>query len=254
MSNLVNRSRRAQQGNRKSRKINRNRSKRQIRKQRGGNNIEVSIYCNLKESNSREILTRPLIDNELWDVDTYVKEEVIENSKDPRNSSEELSSFFKLLTKDSIEQLSSPYKQYHFLLKLTLPKAEAEKLADKTFSKQLMDNLAGEYVRFDYPYDYTGPKDRNKYFFSWDDYEVVGAGNTSAPPEAIVNKKGDTLSMTDLSTEIRACVQKNYNIKTKTGSEYSMNRCIISDDPNVNDTDKCMWNRPTWRCRKVSKP
>ena len=182
MSNLVYRSRRTQQRNRQSRKINGNRSRRQIRNQRGGNIVEVSIYCNLKEAYSREILTRPLTTSEKMDVEVWVSEEFIENSKDPKNSSDDMANLLKSLTNHSIEQLPSTYKNYHFLFKLTMPKTEAEKLADKTFSKTFMEGLAGDYISFDYPYDYTGEKDKNQYFFSHDDYEIVGAGSTSLPP------------------------------------------------------------------------
>jgi len=352
MNYLVNRSRRIQQRNKQSRKVNGKRSRRQIRNQRGGNNVEVSIYMNL-EANSGDILTRPLNENELIEVKAYVEETlpILENPKN--SSSEDLATLIKS-SKYSVEQLPSPYKNYHFVLKLTMPKTETNKLLDKGLLKLLMEGLAGEYITFD----------KKNYFFTHDDYEVVGAGSTSLPPPpppppAVVNinknvdtsflsgkdgslcnglktekdcvgnpsvkkvcqwmpktkhcqrkaglgsavfsadsKKSlddkeqsrlasareeylqsrkssgdivssDTMSsesqaslaahntslksISRLSTESRACVQKNYYIKTKAGSQYSVNRCILSDDPNVNDTDNCMWNAPTGRCRKVSR-
>jgi hypothetical protein len=372
MSNLVYRSRRTQQRNRQSRKVNGNRSKRQIRNQRGGNNVEVSIYLNLKEAYDKEILTRPLTTIEFMEVQIYV-EETLPILEDPKNSSsEDLATLIKS-SKYSVEQLPSPYKNYHFVLKLTMPKTETNKLLDKELLKLFMEGLAGDYISFDYPYDYTGEKDKNQYFFSHDDYEIVGAGSTSLPPPpppppTVVNSyknantsfmsgkdgslcnglktqndcvgnpsvkkvcqwmpktnhcqrkaslnsavfsadskksldakeqarlasareeylqsrksSGDVVSLGTkisesqaslaaparqsvavapkksiksiprVSTENRACVQKNYNIKTKAGSQYSVNRCILSDDPNVNDTDNCMWNPPTGRCRKVSR-
>jgi hypothetical protein len=71
--------------------------------------------------------------------------------------------------------------------------------------------------------------------------------------QSVATPKKSVRSIQRVSGESRACVQKNYNIKTKAGSQYSVDRCILSDDPNVNDTDNCMWNPPTGRCRKVSR-
>ncbi len=147
MSNLANRSRRTQQRNRQSR--NRNSSRRQIRNQRGRDNVEVSIYSNLKESESSEILTRPLTQSEKQDVETYVYEGFIQPLTDPLAVGEDMANLFKSLTNQSIEQLPSPYKNYHFLLKLTMPETETHKLVDKQFLKKFMENIAGDYIRFD---------------------------------------------------------------------------------------------------------
>jgi hypothetical protein len=78
--------------------------------------------------------------------------------------------------------------------------------------------------------------------------------NVSVPARQSVNvPKKRVKSIQKVSNNKRNCVQKNYNIKTKRGSRYSVTRCILSYDPNVNDTDNCKWNKPTDRCRKVSR-
>ena len=76
MSHLVNRSRRTQQRNRQSNRVNRNRSRRKIRNQRGGNDVQVSIYCNLtlRQHDPSAILDRKLTVSELTDVQGYVEE------------------------------------------------------------------------------------------------------------------------------------------------------------------------------------
>jgi len=84
--------------------------------------------------------------------------------------------------------------------------------------------------------------------------DVVSSDTMSSESQAsLAAPKKSLKSISRVSTESRACVQKNYYIKTKAGSQYSVDRCILSDDPNVNDTDNCMWNAPTGRCRKVSR-
>ena len=49
------------------------------------------------------------------------------------------------------------------------------------------------------------------------------------------------------------CVQRNYNIHTKTGISYSSSRCVDSKDPNENDDVNCMVNPQTNKCKKVAR-
>ncbi len=99
MSHLVNRSRRTQQRNRQSNRVNWNRSRRKIRNQRGGNDAQVSIYCNLtlRERDPSSILTRKLTESELTDVQGYVQE-TFNILKDLKNSSQKVASMLDNIT------------------------------------------------------------------------------------------------------------------------------------------------------------
>lgn len=47
------------------------------------------------------------------------------------------------------------------------------------------------------------------------------------------------------------CVLRNYELTNKNGTQYSQSRCVDSKDPNVNDSDLCMVNPETNKCKKV---
>ena len=272
MSNLVNRSRRNHQRNRQSRKVNRNRSTRQICNQQGGNNVEVSIYCNLtlNRRDAASILTRKLTTSELMDAQAYV-EQSFKTFKNPIDSSEEVANMLKAATKYNLEQLSSPYKKFHFVINLTMSETDAHQLVNQQIVDKILDDMGQETFSFEQGTDYSGnllSNDNETYYFD-SECELVGGGNPSVPPTpppppAQVNETAQTRQIVDVPkkniksiqtyyNKKNSCVQKNYNIKTKTGSRYSVNRCVLSYDPNVDDTNNCRWNKPTSRCRKVSR-
>lgn len=264
------------------------RQRRQSRSQRGGNNVEVLIYCNLKEKNNDTILARPITQSEKWDVDTYV-DEFVNISKNPKNSSVDIANLLNSLINYSIEILSTPYKNYHFALKLTLPKTETHKLVNKVFLKDFWDGLAAEYIRFEYGTDYSGnllSNDKNEYYLSYDDYEIVGAGNSDPVPislptlqtaekVAVASKASTSTSVSKKAptpAQLRkasakasgvkyvpvksaniplGCFQKDYVITTKRGTTYSTKRCLDSKDPKINDVSNCMINPETNKCKRV---
>jgi hypothetical protein len=47
------------------------------------------------------------------------------------------------------------------------------------------------------------------------------------------------------------CVVRNYELTNKNGTKYSQSRCVDSKDPDVNDSDLCMVNPETNKCKKV---
>lgn len=47
------------------------------------------------------------------------------------------------------------------------------------------------------------------------------------------------------------CVIRNYELTNKNGTKYSQSRCVDSKDPDVNDSDLCMVNPETNKCKKV---
>jgi hypothetical protein len=261
------------------------RQSRKLRVQKGGNNVEVSIYINLKEKHSEEVLSRPLTQSEKWDVETWVFEEFIGNSKDPKNSTQDIANLLNSVTQQSIDQLPAPYKHYHFLFKLTLPKTETHKFLDKKFLESFMEGLAADYISFEYGTDYSGnllSNDKNVYFFSHDDYEIVGAGSPSvaaassasahvptlAPVRASVSRKAPTPAQLRRASAKAAgvkyvptkspyvplgCVQKDYVITNKLGTTYSTSRCLDSKDPAVNDVLNCVVNPETNKCKRVNR-
>ena len=161
-----------------------------------------------------------------------------------------------------------------------MPKTETHKFLDKKFLESFMEGLAGDYIRFEYGTDYSGnllSNDKNVYFFSHDDYEIVGAGSPSvaaaaaplpklAPARASVSKKAPTPAQLRRASAKAAgvkyvptlspyvpmgCVQRDYVITNKRGTQYSSSRCLDSKDPNVNDKTNCMVNPETNKCKKV---
>jgi hypothetical protein len=143
MGHLVNRSRR----NRQSGRVNRNRSRRQIRNQRGGNNVEVLIYCNLTSSyhDATTTLTRKLTPSELFDVRAYV-EETFEIFRDPIWASVGVANMLKAIKNKYgtiiVEQLSSPYKnKFHFVIKFSMSKTDAQKLVNQQIVNNLLEDM-----------------------------------------------------------------------------------------------------------------
>lgn len=49
----------------------------------------------------------------------------------------------------------------------------------------------------------------------------------------------------------QGCVLKNYDLVNKRGTAYTQSRCVDSKDPNVNDSELCMINPETNKCKKV---
>lgn len=182
MVHLVNRSRRTQQRNRQSSRVNRNRSRRQIRNQRGGNNVQVLIYCNLTSTyhDAATTLTRKLTTSELQDVQAYV-EETFKTFKDPKNSSVGVANMLNSMINKygTVAQLSSPYKnEFHFVIKLSMSETDAHKLVNQQIVKNLLEDMGQETISFEQGKDYSGnllSNDKDTYYFD-DTCEVVVVG------------------------------------------------------------------------------
>jgi hypothetical protein len=255
--------------------------KRKQSRQRGGNNVEVLVYCNLTHNyrDAASILTRPLTISESTDVQAYV-EETLEIFKDPRDSSEEVAKMIKALTGYNVEQLPSPYKKFHFVLKLFMSETDARQLVNQQIVDKLMSDIGQETIRFDQGTDYSGnllSNDRNTYYFT-EEHELVGAGSPSvgaaaaplpklAPARASVSKKAPTPAQLRRASAKAAgvkyvpvksanvpkgCIQRDYVLTNKLGTTYSVSRCLDSYDPNLNDSTKCMVNPETNKCKRVS--
>ena len=165
-----------------------------------------------------------------------------------------------------------------------MPKTETHKFLDKKFLESFMEGLAGDYIRFEYGTDYSGnllSNDKNEYFFSHDDYEIVGAGSQSvaaaaasaplpkpAPARASVSKKAPTPAQLRRASAKAAgvkyvpvksqnvpkgCIQRDYVITNKLGTTYSTSRCLDSNDDKLNDSTNCMVNPETNKCKRVSR-
>ena len=270
---------------RHSRQLKRRQS-RKLRNQRGGNNVEFLIYCNLTKNyrDDASILTRKLTTSELMDVYAYV-EETFKTYEDPRNSSEEVANLLKALTNYSVEQLPSPYKKFHFVYKLSMSETDARQLVNQQIVDKLMSDMGQETIRFDQGTDYSGnllSNDRESYMFM-EECELVGAGSPSvaaaavdvaaatlpklAPVRASVSKKAPTPAQLRRAAATAAgvkyvpvksanvpkgCIQRDYVITNKLGTTYSVSRCLDSYDPNLNDSTKCMVNPETNKCKRVS--
>jgi len=279
MSNLVNRSRRTHQRNRQSRKVNRNR----FRRQKGGAPTEYSIYFNYIVENRRDIYNN---NGKIYTTKINEKQEhAMFDSFDTVKRNVDDGVKYQNIDLVSLKQLDLSYSStslfgvyYHFVLNIivtqTLPYEQLKNLL-KDFMDDTNDFETLEFSQWDELNDSNDYKVDNKY------YEIVEAGSISVPtptPPAQVNES--VTAQPPLPTQVNVsvtarqsvdvprksvksiqtyynnrngCVQKNYNIKTKTGSRYSVNRCVLSYDPNVDDTNNCRWNKPTSRCRKVSR-
>jgi hypothetical protein len=276
---------------RNSRQLKRRQS-RKSRNQRGGNNVEVLIYINLKKSESDEIITRKLTFSELWNVQAEL-EETFSIWKEPREKGVEVSNLLKSLVKYEVEQLPSPYKKFHFVIKLTMSETDANQLLNKeTLDSIIFDMADAATISFDQGTDYSGnllSNDRNKYYLT-EEYELVGAGSPSvaaaaaavdvnvdvaaaplpklAPVRASVSKKAPTPAQLRRAAAKAAgvkyvpvksanvpkgCIQQDYVITNKLGTTYSVSRCLDSYDPNLNDSTKCMVNPETNKCKRVSR-
>jgi len=287
MSNLVNRSRRTQQRNRQSRKVNRKSS----RRQKGGAPTEYNIYLNYIVENRRDIYKNngKIYTTKINEQQEHAMFDSLDSVK--RNIDDGVK--YQNINLVSLKQLDKSYSStslfgvyFHFVLHIidtqSLPYEQLRNLL-KDFMDDNNEFETLEFSQRDELNDYNDYKVDNKY------YEIVGAGSTpvpeptptpptevyeAAPPipiaptevyEAVppipiaptktnqAAPKKRVKSIQKVSNNKRNCVQKNYNIKTKRGSRYSVTRCILSYDPNVNDTDNCKWNKPTDRCRKVSR-
>ena len=266
---------------RHSRQLKRRQS-RKLRNQRGGNNVEFLIYINLKKSRSDEIITRKLTFSEVWNVQA-VLEETFTIWEDPKDSNAAISKLLKSLVTYNAEQLPSPYKKFHFVIKLTMSETDAHQLVNKEAIDKLIFDMADVCpISFDQGTDYSGnllSNDRNEYYFT-EEYELVGAGSQSvaasaasaplptlAPVRASVSKKAPTPAQLRRAAATAAgvkyvpvksanvpkgCIQRDYVITNKLGTTYSVSRCLDSYDPNLNDSTKCMVNPETNKCKRVS--
>ena len=273
MSNLVNRSRRTQERNRQSRKVNRM----SYRIQKGGAPTEYNIYLNYIVQNRRDIYKNngKIYRTKINEQQEYAMFNSLDSVK--RNIDDGIK--YQNIDLVSLKQLDKSYSStslfgvyFHFVLHIidnqSLPYEQFRNLL-KDFMDDNNEFETLEFSQWDKLNEINDYKVDNKY------YEIVEAGSIpvpepsptaqtevyeAAPPmlspptevyEAAPKKR--VKSIRKVSNNKRNCVQKNYNIKTKRGSRYSVTRCILSYDPNVDDTNNCKWNKPTDRCRKVSR-
>jgi len=179
MSHLVNRSRRTQQRNRQSNRVNRNRSRRKIRNQRGGNDVQVSIYCNLtlSQSDPPVILDRKLTKSESTDVQGYV-EETFKILKNPTDSTQNIVNMLTAITPDTyatikqlpspynaitpdtyatIEQLPSPYDgPFYFVIELSMSETYVKQFLNQEIVNELISYMKHGTVNLDQGKDYSG--------------------------------------------------------------------------------------------------
>ena len=125
----------------------------------GSGNKEIKIYFNLKNKVDRLVLTRKLNESELWDIDTYIEEtNSILHQYDERGyyqQQQPLSEILNSIVTFKTEQLTNPYKDYNFVLTLTVSNDIVENQINLYW-----EELRAEYVVFT---DFSN--DRGDYFF-----------------------------------------------------------------------------------------
>ena len=130
-------------------------SRKKTNLRKGGSvNKEIKIYFNLKSKDDRLVLTRELYDGDLDDIDTYIEEtnSILHQYDERKYLHQQLSEILNSIVTFKTEQLTSPYKDYHFVFKLTVSNDINENQINLYW-----EELRAEYVIF--------TNDRNDYFF-----------------------------------------------------------------------------------------
>lgn len=123
-------------------------SRKKTNLRKGGSvNKEIKIYFNLKNRVNRSVLTKELYDGDLDDIDSYIEEtNQILHLYDERGyyqQQQQLSKILNSIVSFKTEQLTNPYKDYHFLLTLTVSNDIVENQINVYW-----EELRAEYVVF----------------------------------------------------------------------------------------------------------